>query len=79
MSTPANPVAHSKPTDIQLDPERGQQGKSCFTVSCQKPKSATNYNVVTKHYYCDACAEKMQERADRQGNGLTLFGEPHDA
>ena len=44
-----------------ISPDKGKKGKNCNVTACQLKDSAFYYNRSTRAYYCQECAEEINE------------------
>lgn len=64
----ANPKMQlRKPQSAPTVDLNGKYKEVCYASSCSKPKSATFYNFITKQYYCESCAKKLEAEANKAG------------
>jgi len=54
-------------------PDKGEKGGSCNRVACQQP-GANHFNYSTQKYYCETCAEMLNDYNRKES--MELFG--HD-
>lgn len=55
---------------------KGDYNQECNITSCQKPNSATWYNHSTRKYYCESCAERLNNDEFNKRDAMRLYG--HD-
>ncbi|MFO0090041.1 MAG: hypothetical protein ACK518_04495 [bacterium] len=56
--------------------DKGVLNGKCNITSCQKPNSATWYNHSTQKYYCESCANRLNNDEFNKRDAMRLFG--HD-
>jgi uncharacterized Zn ribbon protein len=56
--------------------DKGKLNGSCNITSCQKPNSATWYNHSTRKYYCESCANRLNNDEFNKRDAMKMFG--HD-
>ena len=54
---------------------KGGRGLNCNRTACQKPP-ATYYNSSTRAWYCESCANMIDEWSIRQGEALLCAYDP---
>lgn len=67
-------IANPSPFEVKKPmPGKGLKGKNCNVTHCQAPESAHYYNRVTQAWYCEECATRIENSAQR--DGMTFFND----
>lgn len=55
---------------------KGEYNQECNITSCQKPNSAVWFNHSTRKFYCESCAERLNNDYFNKIDAHRMFG--HD-
>ena len=53
---------------------KGQYGEECNITACQKPNSAFWYNHFNNQYYCESCANRLNNDEFNKRDSQRLLG-----
>ena len=53
---------------------KGQYGEECNITACQKPNSAFWYNHLNHQYYCESCANRLNNDEFNKRDAQRLLG-----